>query len=83
MAEEPTFDLDVDGSFPDDGLAISVEIPNDEESFNEQMMTAIKESVIDPLTGIDVAADQTTLVSLARNGDGSYTARLHVGSDDS
>lgn len=82
MAEEPTFDLDVEGAVPEDGLAMSVEIPNEGETFNEQMMTALKESVIDPLSGIDVAADQTTLVSLARNPDGTYTARLHVGSGE-
>ncbi len=73
-------DLDVGGAVPEEGLAMSVEIPHEGETFNGGMMTAVKESVIDPLSGIDVAADRTTLVSLARNPDGTYIAWLPVGS---
>jgi hypothetical protein len=81
MAQEPTFDLDLDGDVPEDGLAITVDIPDADGAFEQALVDRIKTSVIDPLEGIDVATDRTQLVWLSRDPEEGFSLRLVIGAD--
>jgi hypothetical protein len=82
MAQEPTFDLDLDGDVPEEGLAITVDVPDPDGEFERALVDRIKASVIEPLDGIDVATDRTQLVWLTRDAEGGFSLRLVVGAED-
>jgi hypothetical protein len=76
MAAENT---EIDLSLPagdGDGVSLTIDIPDEEGEFEDALLDVVKGRTIDPMSGIDLLVEDTTLLSVVRTEDDGYTLEM-------
>jgi len=76
MAAENT---EIDLSLPageGDGVSLTIDVPDEDGEFEDALLSVIKSRTIDPMSGIDLLVEDTTLLSVVRTEDGGYTLEM-------
>jgi len=76
MAAENT---EIDLSMPageGEGVSLTIEVPDESGEFEDALLNVIKSRTIDQMSGIDLLVEDTTLLSVVRDGDGGYTLEM-------
>ncbi len=82
MAAENT---EIDLSLPaeeGEGVSLTISVPDENGEFEDAILNLIKSRTIDPMDGIDLLVEDTTLLSVVRGEDGEYTLEMVFDQDE-
>ncbi len=72
-------DTEIDLSLPateGEGVSLTITLPDEDGEFEDALLNVIKSRTIDPMDGIDLLVQDTTLLSVARDEDGGYRLEM-------
>jgi hypothetical protein len=74
-AENTEIDLSLPGA-EGEGVSLTITVPDEDGEFEDALLNLIKSRTIDPMNGIDMLVEDTTLLSVVREEDGSYRLEM-------
>ena len=72
-------DTEIDLSLPaaeGEGVSLTITLPDEDGEFEDALLNVIKSRTIDPMDGIDLLVQDTSLLSVVRDEDGGYRLEM-------
>lgn len=80
-AENTEIDLSLPGA-EGEGVSLTITLPDESGEFEDALLNVIKSRTIDPMNGIDMLVEDTTLLSVTRDEDGGYRLEMVFEQDE-
>jgi len=78
-------DTEIDLSLPateGEGASLTITLPDENGELEDALLNVIKSRTIDPMDGIDLLVQDTTLLSVVRDEDGGYRLEMVFDQND-